>query len=253
MIKSVVVHNIPLDAFPAMERWYHREHSPEISRRYGPWLARHESYLPLPAPAEAGAYGFYNWRVTECYWREVPEPGPKGALAFTVPPVWPRVASGFVPPQPTEDFLGADHMPAEKVGLRWYILFRYPKGVSREEGEKWFLETHAPEVSRQPGLYRFFSYQVVQDAPALPGVWPAGAKPPADITEGRWDRVTELWYETFSDWRHAVIDNPPAYTKPSWATQDAYPFVEPFEDFVSSFLLERPNDEFLRDLRSYLP
>jgi hypothetical protein len=253
MIKSIVLHDIPLAAFPAMERWYHREHSPEISRRYGPWLQRHESYLPVPAPADAQAYGVYNWRLTECYWREVPEPGPKGALAFTAPPVWPRVASCFVPPQPTEDFLGSEYMPAEKVGVRWYTLFRYPEGVSREEGEKWFLEVHAPEVMKQPGLYRFFSYQVVQDAPALPGVWRPGARPPMEITQGRWDRVSELWYETFSDWRRAVIEQPPAYAKPSWATQEAYPFVKPFEDFVSTFILERPTDEFLRDLRAYLP
>ncbi len=65
MIKSVVLHDIPLDALPAMERWYHREHSAEISRRYGPWLQRHESYLPVPAPADAQAYGVYNWRLTE--------------------------------------------------------------------------------------------------------------------------------------------------------------------------------------------
>jgi hypothetical protein len=253
MIKSIVVHDIPLDAYPAMERWYYREHSPEISRRYGPWLARHESYLPMPAPVEAQAYGMYNWRVTECFWREVPEPGAKGALAFSVPPVCPRVATCFVPPQPTEDFLGSEYLPAEKVGLRWYMLFRYPEGVSREEGEEWFLNVHAPEVAKQPGLYRFFSYQVIQDAPALPGVWRASDLPPADLTQVRWDRVTELWYETFSDWRRAVIEAPPAYTKPSWATNEAFPFVEPFKDFVSSFILERPNDEFLRDLRSYTP
>jgi hypothetical protein len=253
MIKSIVVHDIPLDAYPAMERWYHRDHSPEISRRYGPWLTRHESYLPMPVPSEAQAYGFYNWRVTECYWREVPEPGPKGTLAFTAPPAWPRVASCFVPPQPTEDFLGSEYMPAEKVGLRWYVLFRYPQGVSREEGEDWFLGTHAPEVAKQPGLYRFFSYEAIQDAPALPGVWRATDRPPAGITEVRWDRVHELWYETFSDWRRAVLEAPPIYSKPPWATRDVFPFVEPYVDLVSSFILERPNDEFLRDLRSYTP
>jgi len=253
MLKSIVVQDIPLDAYPAMERWYYRDHSPEISRRYGPWLARHESYLPLPVPPEAQVYGFYNWRVTECYWRETPEPGPKGALAFTIPPAWPRVASCFVSPQPTEDFLGSEYLPSEKVGLRWYVLMRYPEGVSREEGDDWFLDVHAPEVAGQPGLYRFFSYRVIEDAPPLPGVWRADDHPPADITKSRWDRVYELWYETFSDWRRAVIERPPVYTKPPWATQDGYPFVRPYEEFVCSFILERPNDEFLRDLRSYTP
>jgi hypothetical protein len=87
----------------------------------------------------------------------------------------------------------------------------------------------------------------------LPGVWRATDSPPTEVTEVRWDRVIELWYETFSDWRRAVIEEPPSYTRPSWATRDTYPFVKPFEDFVCSFILERPNDEFLRDLRSYLP
>lgn len=119
MIKSIVVHDIPFDSVPAMERWYHRDHSAEIARRYGPWLARHESYLPADAPAGA--------------------------------------------------------------------------------------------------------------------------------------RVSELWYETFTDWRRSVIESPPPYTRPSWSTCDAYPLVKPFEGLVSSFLLERPNDEFLRDLRSYTP
>jgi hypothetical protein len=81
MIKSIVLHDIPVDAVPAMERWYHRDHSPEISRRYGPRLARHESYLSLDAPLDARAYGFHNRRVTECFWREPPLAGRRGTLA----------------------------------------------------------------------------------------------------------------------------------------------------------------------------
>ena len=265
MIKSIVVHDLPIDWIPALERWYHRDHSPEIARRYGPWLERHESYIPLDVPADARAFGFYNWRVTECFWRELPKPGPQGALSFTPPPVWfSRVATCLVPPQPTEDFLGFDCIPSEKVGLRWYILLRYPTGVPWEEGERWFLDVFAPEVARQPTLYRFFSYQVLRGGGAsdggqgpgvhelglLPGTWRPGDGGPA---ETRWDRVLELWYETFSDWRASIIQQPPRYTVPAWATSDIFPFVRPYEDFVSSFILERPNDEFLRDLRSYLP
>jgi hypothetical protein len=44
----------------------------------------------------------------------------------------------------------------------------------------------------------------------------------------------------------------PYYTKPSWVRYDKYPFLKPFVDFVCSFILERPNDEFLRDARGYL-
>jgi len=254
MIKSIVLHDIPLDAYPAMERWYYRDHAAEIARRYGPWLTRHESYLPVPlVPPEAQAFGFYNWRLTECWWREIPLPGPRGALSYTPPPVWPRVATCFVPAQPTEDFLGGDLLPQDKVGLRWYILLRYPRGVDKKEGEEWFLGTHAPEVMQQPGLYRFFSYRVIVNAPGLPGVWHPGASPPPEITDTRWDRVVELWYETFGAWRRAVLEKPPTYTAPPWDTHEVFPFLRPFEDFVCTFVLERPTDEFLRDLRSYLP
>lgn len=252
MIKSVVMHDIPMAQIAAMERWYYREHAPEINRRFGPWLARHDSYLPVDAPAEARAYGFFNWRVTEGYWRELPQPGPQGNLAFTLPPVLPKVATGFFPVQPTEDFMGGGIQPHEKNVLRWYILLRYPPGVTREEGERWFLDVHAGEVMRQPGLFRFFSYRALQEHIPLPGEWPAGKKPAPDSILHSWDRLIELWYESFDDWRRAVIETPPAYTRPGWATHAHYPFVEPGTDFVSSFLLERPNDEFWRDSRGYL-
>jgi hypothetical protein len=135
MIKSIVVHDIPISHVAGMERWYYKDHAPEINRRFGPWLTRHESYLPVDAPVDARAFGFYNWRVTEGWWREIPETGPKGNLSFTAPPVWPKVATCFVPAQPTEDFTGGEFQPREKNVLRWYILFRYPDGVSTREGE----------------------------------------------------------------------------------------------------------------------
>lgn len=56
MKKSIVVHQIPMDHIAAMERWYYQDHAPEICRRYGPWLTRHESYLPDDAPIEARGY-----------------------------------------------------------------------------------------------------------------------------------------------------------------------------------------------------
>ena len=252
MIKSIVVHDILMSHIAAMERWYYRDHAPEINRRFGPWLTRHESYLPVDAPAEARAYGFFNWRVTEGWWRKIPATGPQGNLSFTQPPVWPRVATCFVPAQPTDDFMGGDLQPGQKHILRWYILFKYPQGVSFEEGEKWFLDTHAMDVMQQSGLYRFFSYRVIKDPIGLPGTWAPGSMPPADSILHSWDRLIELWYETFEDWHTSVVLSPPAYRKPSWATRDSYPFVEPFVDFVSSFILERPNDEFWRDSRGYV-
>ena len=50
MLRSFALHDIPVNHIAALERWYYRDHAPEIVRRYGPWLARFECYLPVPAP-----------------------------------------------------------------------------------------------------------------------------------------------------------------------------------------------------------
>jgi hypothetical protein len=252
VIKSFALHDIPVNHIAAMERWYYRDHAPEIVRRYGPWLSRFESYLPVAAPADAQQYGFYNWRMTEGWWRELPEGSGDSDMVFTPPKVFPRVAACFVPTRPTETFMAAEFPPLEKAPLRWLVLFRYPDGVSREQGEEWFLGTHAREVARQPGLCRFVSYQVILESLKVPGRWQPGVLPSADRVKTSWDRVVELWYETFDDWRDSVITSPPAYTKPAWATWGEYPFVKPSIDFVSTFLLERPSDDYLKDLRGYI-
>jgi hypothetical protein len=250
MIRSIVVHEIPMNNVAAMERWYWRDHAPEICRRYGPWLTRHESYLPVDAPADARAYGMFNWRVTDGWWREIPEPGPKGVMAFSVPPVWPRVATCFITAQPDHDFKGAEIQPHERNVLRWLQLWRYPEGIDRDEADRWFTEIHAPEMCRHDGLFRFFSHRTVSPGTGLPGIWPADAVAPmrAGLLTG-FHRVAELWYETFDDWRRATTGTLPGLTPPPWASQPGYPFLAPDSDFVSSFILERPNDEFLRDSR----
>jgi hypothetical protein len=259
--KSIVMMDVHSDDIAAMERWYYRDHSSEIARRYGPWLARHESYVALPAPPEAKDYGYYSFRVTETYWHEAPLGGPRGAYCFTPAPAWDKVAVvGNVPPQPTEDFFGWDCLPAERACIRWYIMFRYPLGVRPEEGEDWFLNVHAPEVMKQPGLRRFFSTKVNPEAKPLAGTWSPHIPMHTDPPMVQFDRTMELWYDSPSAWKNAVIDNPPAYTKPEWSvdpwypnTVDTYPFLKPGADFVSTFLLERPADEFLRDVRHYAP
>ena len=42
MICSIVLHDIDISQIAAMERWYWRDHSPEIARRFRPWAARHD-------------------------------------------------------------------------------------------------------------------------------------------------------------------------------------------------------------------
>ena len=64
--------------------------------------------MALDAPEDARRFGFYNWRVTETFWREMPESGAKGAYCFTPAPVWNPVATCTVKAQPDNDFFGWD-------------------------------------------------------------------------------------------------------------------------------------------------
>jgi hypothetical protein len=252
VLKSIVVHDIPINHIAAMERWYYRDHAPEINRRFGPWLTRHDSYLPVDALAEARAHGFFNWRVTEGYWRELPASGPRGNLAFTLPPVWPRVATAFFPAQPTEDFQGGYLQPRERQVLRWYMLVRYPEGVAERDAEQWYLDIHAREIAKLPGVYRAFSSRALAGRHDLPGEWPPEAKPPDGAVLTQWNRLTELWFERFDDWNEFMGAAGKACTPPPWAVKGRYPFFTPGTHMVSSFLLERPSDEFWRDSRGYL-
>jgi hypothetical protein len=156
----------------------------------------------------------------------------------------------MVPLDPVDDFKGWETLPRKKNVLRWYVLMRYPEGVSLEQGEDWFLNVHCKEVLNQPKLTRFFSRKTLKPTPPLPGTWrPCDLEHMKKDAMPHWDRVVEFWYETFDDWRESVLTNPPSYTKPEWATHPQYPFFVPGQEWVSTFVLERPTDEFLRDSR----
>jgi hypothetical protein len=58
--------------------------------------------------------------------------------------------------------------------------------------------------------------------------------------------VTELWYENNNGWEASVLTHPPRYTRPDWATHDGFPFLVPGEEFISTFILEHPDQDMLR-------
>ena len=118
--------------------------------------------------------------------------------------------------------------------------------------ERWFLDVHAKELAACGGPYRAFSTRAHKDPLMLPGEWPAHAAPPQDLVLHSWDRLTELWFETFDDWRRFVGELASTLTPPPWSRTARYPYLKFGSEFVSSFILERPSDEFGRDARGYL-
>lgn len=92
--------------------------------------------------------------------------------------------------------------------IRWMFLVRYPEDVPVEEGEKWYFETHTVEARSMPGLRRYRTWEL---QPA-----PSGA-PGRDVeTLNKWVRMTELAWDDWDAWRHAM-DNPPDFSPAPWA------------------------------------
>jgi len=251
MSKLLIIHKInDENDRPALERWFNRYHVPEVMTQT-PWTVKYVLYRPIPCPPGAEDYGFYGYRVHENW---VPDKslrrGTRGLLSMTEQPGACDAIIINMPSEPTEDFLGGDARYEDHTILRWVCVIRYPDGLSVEEGEDWFLNVHAPEVMKQSGLTRFFSTKAYINPKR--SILPQGE----DFLEHdvlfykQWHRVSELWYECNNDWRESVIINPPAYTKPPWATYDKYPFVIPGSEFISTFLLETPERDFIREAKA---
>jgi hypothetical protein len=240
-----------MDDLPTMERWIQQDHFPEAVMAFGPSIGRYLSYRVVPPPPEMYAdvkkFGYHNWRVTEFWYAQEQVP-----ISPLLAPRWTSklypdydkmttsMARGTVPLVHAQDYKGKELSLDDPPMLRWLILMRYPKGVSFEEGEDWYLNVHSKEVQQQPGLTRYFT------SPCLQGPQRPGEPPP-------WNRLVEQWYTGFNSWHKAVIDSPPKYTKPSWTKYDKYPFLESPVNFVSTFILEKPTNDNLRDHLGYVP
>ena len=244
MIRTIIFHHLlDMNDLPAAERWFYRYHIPEVLR--GRPLS-YVSYRAVPPPSGAEAYGLFNYKIHENVHADEGET--KMALVSMTPEVVPlRVIMVNVPVAPTEDFLGAGLSLDDKTILRWVTVHRYPEGVSPEKGDDWFINVHAPCVMRQPGLIRFFSYRVL---PSQVPVRKGASKflHPQSEVSSNWHRVSELWYENSNGWAESVLASPPDYSKPAWGTYDSYPFLEPGVDFASMFILERPTDDWVREI-----
>lgn len=257
MNKTFIIHSVNnVNYIPALERWFVHHHCPEVMAQE-PWLTRYVMYRVMPPAKGMEEMGFLNYRVHENLGLDVEgRRSLRGLLAMTPEPMEGAmtVAIANVPAEPTEDFFGRDMGHNGKAFIRFVSFMAYPKGVSREEGEEWFLNIHVPEVCKQPGLLRFFSHKAYDKF--YSPIPLADDVPDFANFEGlffkKWDRVNEMWYETNSDWTNANTVNPPAYTKPSWAKYDKYPFFEPMNDYVCTSILERPDQNMLRHYDGYI-
>jgi hypothetical protein len=241
-----------------LDRFYLRHHGPEVVKFSGAWLRLYQLWNPFEPPEEAvERFGAVRGRYAELWYSsgeeylDRPAHGPMKSATFeTEGPSKQTVV--MVPAKPTEEFFDPDPHPEDTPILRWLQVMAYPEGVSLEEGEDWFLNVHAKEALKQPGLIKFVSYRVLTELgekmlqEMMKSMKPIGMEtaeggsPPSDTGRKTWVRVNEYWYKDFNGWREAVVESPPEYTTPGWGGE--YPYVE----MVSTFLPYMHDVDFLK-------
>ena len=82
---------------------------------------------------------------------------------------------------------------------------------------------------KDAGLIRFFSHKAIEfEGSALPITTDDNKEEGSEKLKNlmrHWDRLSELWFECNADWTEAVMNHPPKFTKPEWATWDQFPFL----------------------------
>lgn len=118
--------------------------------------------------------------------------------------------------------------------IRWLYLFKYPDGVSKEDGERWYLGTHSQEAKRM-AEHGMTAYKT----------WNGQKTPYRDPYQtieqlNQWDRVTELCFPDFEAFKTATTDHAVTYTPP--------PYGWPGFNAHTIFLSDEPQYDFLHEV-----
>lgn len=117
--------------------------------------------------------------------------------------------------------------------IRFIYLFNYAEGVSREDGERWYLQEHVPAVRKLPGVVRFRSWRQWDAGIPYPS---AGAPTPFD----QFVRRTEVCFDDDARGIATITAN-----SRLWApSTDRAPG---FKEVECMFLSEEPEFDLLRD------
>jgi len=250
---------------PAAYRWLYKVHVEDSISKLKPYCSSYCTYRALPVPPSGEDYGTYNWIMTEHHWLINPSKywGPEGRInAFgerfspefleitRQPPSnelrntnWQGTREGYHPivyiAAPLfweKDFKGSIRTLADGPNYRWLIVLKYPEGVERKEGDEWFMNKLAPQIAELPQVNRFITSQVLNNG----------------FINGPWDRVAEIWFDNSKKWYEAIVSNADKFEKPSWAKYGVFPYLEPYVDFTSIFLLDRPESDHFNQFQGYI-
>jgi hypothetical protein len=265
-MRSMIMVSVRDDSdLPAAYRWLYKYHVPDSISQFMPYVTKYATYRALPVPKNGGDFGTYNWIMTEHYWLLNPfntsDSATPNGLAFSEiyskeyleltrqpsdgelrPSTWMGSREGyhptvfvFLPIFWEDDIKGSDRTIEDGPNYRWTIAFKYPDGISQEEGDKWFKESFAKELSELPEVNRIISSRVLDTPRTSP-----------------FQRVAEIWFDSSKQWEMAMSKVKNKVKKPTWAEYDQFPYIEPYKDFVGEFLLDRPESDHLTQYRGYI-
>lgn len=112
-------------------------------------------------------------------------------------------------------------------------IFNYAEGLSRDDGEAWYLGTRVPRVRKLPDVMGHLSWQGMVSGVPYPG---AGSPTP----RGQYVRRSDLWFEDAGAALRALEGNA-ALRAPS------IPGTPGFREFEWMLLHEEPEFNLLRD------
>ena len=246
MIKTIIIHHLlDMNDLPAAERWFYRYHIPEVLRNQP---VSYVSFRAVPPPPGAEAFGYYNYKVHENLNRGEGEK-PLGLLTMTQGSGAAQGDHGQRAGDAHRGLHGPGHLlRGEDHPALGRSPSATPKGVSVEEGDDWYVNVHAKEVMQQPGLTRFFSYQGHRaagghgqggagvHASAVGGLVRLAPHQRAVVREQQ--RLGGFGPHQPAGLHQAAVGDPRRAT-PSWS---------PGSNFASTFILERPSDDWLREV-----
>lgn len=264
-LRSYIFNSVKdLAYLPKAFRWLYKEHVEDSISMLQPFCTKYCTYHALPVPQDGEDFGTYNWIMTEHHYvvDRMHFYGPKGRIVpyaeryskefleiTNQPPTnelrdttWRGTRDGYhpivncyAPLYWQHDFKGQTRTIDDGANYRWLTIFKYPEGVSMEEGDAWFFNTLVPELVAVPEVTRFLT------APCIP-----------HVEKGPWQRVVELWFEDSHRWHDGIVKNSSHFTKPSWAQYNVFPYLEPYKDFTGMFLLDRPDSNHLTQFNGYI-
>ncbi len=248
-----------------LENWLYRYHIADSMSQFGPYVSKYAFYQALPVPPGGERFGTVKMQLTEHYWlldainaqkaiyhnKTLVEYFPKDVLIWqgnmpdiahnehapenkaeaeildadkarqttmhapgTVPFIF-----AFVPVWWEDDLKGAGRTIEDGPNYRWQFMFNYPEGVSKEEGDKWVKEEFLQAFVDNKHVNRVLSSAIIKE-----------------VNDCEFDRVCEIWFDSPTDWQNTINEVKEVIKKPSFATEDDFPYFEKAYGIIGIFL-----------------